>query len=397
MSAAHPSHGSATKGKFASLDILRGLAIVFVLFHHLPPELHAPYGIVAMAGGRGVDLFFALSGFLIGYTTLLRAQKYAFERRSQVLSFIILRAGRILPMYGFILLFYAAGLFSLWSPVTEIVRNHWIPYLTFTANYFFQPSLELGVLWSLSIEEQFYIFVALSLGVVGASIKRLHWYSVATLITALLVANGYRLYLGHQLQLGLIDPGLHTVRFFFASPARIDQLALGLFVGLNFPMLSTHAKACWSKLPSQLWNFAKLAVFAAVIWALLYIPYTLPIWPLLLGLVFVSAILLLSSLDDLLPAPPTHISRVLSFIGKVSFSLYLLHPPVRTLLEHYLPQRVTTAPYLFLGVWLLTAVAVSTVTYYAIEKPCIKWSKQLQSFLIGRRQRPQPELQIAGN
>ena len=145
--------------RIPALDGLRGIAILLVLMYHsvcrgrsrLPWPVHA----AGRLTWTGVDLFFVLSGFLIGGILLdAKASPRYFN------TFYIRRVYRIFPLYflvtGFVLLLYAR--FHL-QPAEWHGPLPWLRYLTFTANAVYPGITDLGMMWSLCIEEQFYLVI----------------------------------------------------------------------------------------------------------------------------------------------------------------------------------------------------------------------------------------------
>src|SRR6267378_6660041 len=119
--------------RYAYVDVLRGVAILVVIVHHLPEQLNGYFGRVSYMGGRGVDLFFVLSGFLIGSTCLVRAESSA-PRSTQALGYWILRTVRIWPLYFLLLGVFALGPRFIHRDVTFVVRHYPLHYLTFISN-----------------------------------------------------------------------------------------------------------------------------------------------------------------------------------------------------------------------------------------------------------------------
>jgi peptidoglycan/LPS O-acetylase OafA/YrhL len=154
------------------LDGLRGVAILLVIICHLLTQLQPNPGIFkfAVIAGRlawsGVDLFFVLSGFLIGGILLDARSSPRYYS-----TFYARRAFRILPIYGVLL-----GLFSLrylpfhWMPgyvqTFSTVEVPFFAYVTFSQNFWMAHLGNLGVgtlspTWSLAVEEQFYLTMPL--------------------------------------------------------------------------------------------------------------------------------------------------------------------------------------------------------------------------------------------
>jgi peptidoglycan/LPS O-acetylase OafA/YrhL len=148
-----------TRRYFPALDGLRSVSIAAVIWHHSTPR---PLAGLAGRGHLGVRLFFCISGLLI--TTLLLREK---RERGQValLHFWTRRALRIFPLYYTVLTLFIG--FAITLPPASATRNHFIAnlpyYLSHTSNWFVDCNVKHKVLfafaWSLSTEEQFYLFL----------------------------------------------------------------------------------------------------------------------------------------------------------------------------------------------------------------------------------------------
>lgn len=131
-----------------SLNGLRALSIIAVLVSHAEDR---SFHLSNSSGGQiGVNIFFVISGFLI---TLLLIKKEKTNGSISLRDFFIRRSLRIFPVY-FLLLFVYFVLQNLY--ILSIPQTSWISSLTYT-RYFFKGEWETGHLWSLSIEEQFYL------------------------------------------------------------------------------------------------------------------------------------------------------------------------------------------------------------------------------------------------
>ncbi len=120
----------SNSARLPGLDTLRAAAIVAVMLYHLGSFLPEKMTAVAQLGWMGVDLFFVLSGYLIG-TQLLRP--YVTGEKPSIREFYRRRAYRILPAYLVVLWLYLA--FPAWreSPAMQPLWQ----FLTFTVNLFF--------------------------------------------------------------------------------------------------------------------------------------------------------------------------------------------------------------------------------------------------------------------
>lgn len=142
---------------FASLDGLRCLSILAVIWHHTAG--HSFDLALSRRGHHGVTLFFAISGFLI--TTLLLREKQRLGDIS-LRKFYMRRSLRIFPLYYTVLLIYIA-LVAAMERGTHAGREFWgnLPaYATYTSNWFVDLKGERVIFyfaWSLATEEQFYL------------------------------------------------------------------------------------------------------------------------------------------------------------------------------------------------------------------------------------------------
>jgi peptidoglycan/LPS O-acetylase OafA/YrhL len=145
---------------FSGLDALRAISVIAVIWTHVSGP-HAIY--LLNQGNRGVDLFFAISGFLI--TTLL-LREYNQHGRISLYKFYIRRTLRIFPLYYAALFLYCALVYFT-LPNTPKGAEFWnnLPaFATYTTNWFVNPddAADRGVTfyfaWSLAAEEQFYLF-----------------------------------------------------------------------------------------------------------------------------------------------------------------------------------------------------------------------------------------------
>ena len=194
-------------GRIPELDGLRGIAIGMVLLHHYffqpieaPPSTFLSYlQAAARLGWSGVDLFFVLSGFLIGGILLDARQSTNYFRVFYTRRFL-----RIIPIYCVFLLLVLAlsalGTFGLTSDFSWMFdkRLPWLPHFLFLQNFWMAlttnfGALGLGVSWSLAVEEQFYVTLpplvrflslrnlafALAAGILFAPISRITLHAFA--------------------------------------------------------------------------------------------------------------------------------------------------------------------------------------------------------------------------
>ena len=231
------------------LDGLRFYAFLGVFVcHTLPPDatfyrgLHLPmpwlWGAVAVSGASGVDLFFALSAFLI--TSLLLKERQETGGISLRL-FYIRRILRIWPLYflvvalGLALAHTAANRNHLWYYDPSLPWYYVAGYLLFVANWvyaaFGTTHSICAPLWTVSIEEQFYLIWPALMKVLSRS-----GIVIAGIATFLLATAS---------QVGIALWGASGRYMYFGSASRCDSLALGIFLALyadRLPRLTSSVR-----------------------------------------------------------------------------------------------------------------------------------------------------------
>jgi len=338
------TNSGSTSGRIPQLDGLRGIAILLVIcLHYLNDAEHGAFGSFLYRfgccfrlGWAGVDLFFVLSGFLIGGILLdARAASNYFS------TFYIRRFFRILPIYYlWVTLFVFAALF-FGNSVGGVVPNDLsalklLPvYYLFLQNYFSLPIwtfawLWLAVAWSLGIEEQFYLISPPLVRFL--SIQKLKLVLLGTLIFAPVLRAALFL---------LWTAGKNAM--YVWMPCRADSLAMGVLVALLWregkiqPWYAAHRTAF----------YVLLAVLAAPIpFCIKWLFSASAFWMGFLGyswLALLFAFLLVLSLLE----PQGIWSRNLQWpflreMGRLSYCVYLIHLLVlglcHALLLHHRPS-----------------------------------------------------------
>lgn len=295
---------------FERIDGLRFIAIFFVLIEHFAFSI----GKHITAGYYGVDLFFVISGFLIT-TILIKPSNDSFKRN--YINFLGRRTLRIFPIYYLSILI-------LWLLNLPVVHDQLIWLLTYTFNYakviYDIKSSPVGHFWSLSVEEQFYIFWPIIVVTLKNKLKIL----LSTII--ILIALGYaQMYFDIFPSLSKFnDVGILT---------RMSSLALGALGSVL---------AAYKVLPKKIFQskYVEYLVFTVFIVSLLS-DYKIKF--LILG--FISLYFVLKSayfkfsfkLFDLF----LRNKKVIN-IGLISYGIYLFHKPF----EYYFTS------YIFDPVWL---------------------------------------------
>ncbi|HET7563229.1 MAG TPA: acyltransferase, partial [Rhodanobacteraceae bacterium] len=222
----------ASGHRIPSLDGFRAISILMVLYGHVGGTRDFPTETVG-AGGRwlgdlghlGVLVFFVISGFLI--TTLLKVER---EKTGTISlkQFYLRRVLRIFPAFYVLIL---ALLLATWLRWIDLGGRDFLFATTYTVNYYPDHPWQIGHLWSLSIEEQFYLLWPLALLVLRE--RRALILAIAAIFAAPLLRAAIREYILH------VNP--HAVLADMSIfPAMFDYIATGCALALLRPWLLTR-------------------------------------------------------------------------------------------------------------------------------------------------------------
>jgi len=291
----------------------------------LPWPLGAGWWVIV--AHMAVDLFFVMSGFLIT-GILLRAK----GKPGYFANFYLRRAARILPLA----LICIAASYAVYPQTRACVWSHLFFYVNYAVMYRGCVMTALGQMWSLAVEEQFYIVFPLLLALFPA--RRL-WMVIGGLVMA---STALRLY-GHF----ALWQGLYLV------DGRTEVRALSILLGAWLALLAGGL------VPRPRWC---AALYAASIVALMVAGgRSGPLDAMGLGLAVLPVWLAVSSRAVIR-------NRVLAFLGVRCYGLYLVHLPIIAVLEPRLPGL--PAP-LFFAVTLALSIAVSMISFRFLESPLI--------------------------
>jgi peptidoglycan/LPS O-acetylase OafA/YrhL len=355
-SAAAPPQRAPTLGRIPAFDGIRAVAVIAVLLFHA--------GIAWLPGGAlGVDVFFVLSGFLI--TALLLREK-AGSGRIALGQFYLRRARRLLPALVVVLLFVAVVWGLLLRAKTPSLRGDEIATLFYVANwrfaytgqsYFdtFSPPSPLRHMWSLGVEEQFYLLWPLIVVLLLARRRNVSRWAIG------LVALAFVATLGESLA------GVWTDRMYYGTDTRAIPLLLGAALGAWFA--GRPADAPLSARARLLWQVVGCAgaVGTGCAFALVHgssdVLYRGGF--VLVGLA-VAAVL---GAVALVPAGP--LAKLLSwqplrYIGWISYGVYLWHWPLFLLITH---ERTGLGVGALLVVRLAATLVAAMLSYHLLELP----------------------------
>lgn len=330
--------GFGTQRTVPSLDGLRAISIAFVLAGHVIFAGHLSGGLYRLGnlGEFGVRIFFVISGYLI--TSILLAEL----RRKGTISlplFYFRRMLRLFPASYFYILVIAV---LAAKHLVSLERWDLTAALTYTMNYHEARRWSLGHLWSLAVEEQFYLLWPLILLTLG------QLRSVRFLIVLVAVAPFLRLASPY------VGPAFNFLVW-------SDALATGCLLAILREELAANRH--YARLLASRWFF--LVPVAAL--AANYVPYTKIYW---LVSETVMNLSIAASIDWAMRNPGTTVGRFLnlpavSFLGVLSYSLYLWQQIFLN------PESVRW--YSAFPLNIILAVAMALVSYLLIEAPFLQF------------------------
>ncbi len=366
------------------LDGLRALAVAGVFLYHARP--HADGSPYLPGGFLGVDLFFVLSGYLI--TSLLLVEWDA-RNRIDLRRFWIRRARRLFPALVVVVL--AALILAAIFARTDLGRTrgdavssllYYTNWHLIAANHSYfnlmgRPSL-LQHLWSLAVEEQFYIVWPLLLvpGLVLLGRRRLPF-----LVVAGIAGSATLMWL-------LYTPGTDPSRVYYGTDTRAFLLLMGILLALVWPLVERLARA----LP-----LLELFGVAALVGTVLLFLRMQDFDPTLYRGGDLAASFCFAVLIAAVAHPATGIGQALGvaplrWIGERSYGIYLWHWPVVALMRPGVDIS-WTGP----GVVVLQAaivLAAAALSYRYVEQPIR--TRRLQRWLAEHSRRMRLELVGAG-
>lgn len=334
-------------GVIPSLDGIRAIAVILVFFAHSGLENFIP-------GGLGVTIFFVLSGYLI--TTLMRIE-HARSGTINYRNFYLRRLLRLMP--PLLIVIAATGLLAALS----LINGNFTPSGIFSALFYFgnyhiiandfqgMPA-GIAVVWSLAIEEHYYLFypplaaLLLRIGRIGLSV------SILALLCVVVLAWRY----------WLVSHGASEAYLTMATDTRVDAILIGCLMALwRNPWLDP--------VPVQkilnVWWIAALCI-AVLIGTLVYRDevFRLTARYTLQSLAIAPLIYLAVARADRLPFRWLN-ARPLVYIGTISYTIYLSHHVILLGLDKHWPQLS--------WIWLTLAGAVLTL---ALAEPMRRWVEQ---------------------
>lgn len=351
------------KNRTYGLDVFRAVAILIVVyghaglfsqdFFHFIPEIPLI---------DGVELFFVLSGFLIGSILLKTIDSQEDFNLKDILYFWKRRWFRTLPNYY---LFLGVNVLLVYiGMIGGKIEAFDLSFIFFLQNFsvgftdFFWES------WSLSVEEWFYIFLPLLFFVFNrfTSAKRAFLTTTVLLIALPLI---YRISIA----------GIKVDRFWLDVEFR--KVVITRLDAIMFGVLAAYVKRNFF----NFWNGHKNKLFAIGL-ILIYLNYFIEPEPndfysktFSFTIMSFGAALLLAKADSVKTARWSGLGKLLTFISLISYSMYLTNLIVAQLIKfHFLPTNLPEATFAYILFWGVT-IGVSYLTYRFFEKPIMNLRK----------------------
>ena len=353
--------------RLVQLDFLRAVAVLLVIGNHsaiCPPETNAFFNKITTVwfrgGWTGVDLFFVLSGFLIG--GLLFGE---FKKRGaiNIKKFLYRRSFKIYPAFWFLILI---TLFIAAAGGEEIYRGGFLSELLFIQNYHTNIWAHT---WSLAVEEHFYIFLSLLFAVllfVGGKERENPFTLIPTIFLTLAVFC-----LALRIITATYAGFVYTINI-EQTHLRIDSLFFGVFLSYLW-----HFRGLAEKTPAR-----KNKIFIGLAGVSCFVPAFIfdlneTLWLSTFGLTMLylgGGLLLLAFLKSDFGAGK--ILRAIAGIGKYSYSIYLWNLPLHFWLSKY-TNLAAANWFLYAFVYWTGTLILGIVTAKIVEYPILRLRDQL--------------------
>ena len=344
------------------LDAVRFFAFFGIFCAHCYGPSNPAWNVFKDAMRFSVALFFLLSSYLI--TELLRKERSA-TGSLHLRNFYIRRVLRIWPLY-FLIILIAIVIGHFYTP--WVVTRTWVVSALFLWSNLFiiifgwPGSPLLRALWSISVEEQFYILVP-GLAKLGGS-KAIRWFSILVILAAYAYTWKFGLIKGRYLALN----SLVMFQFFAAGTL------LATFLKGTVPSFSLRLRLCLLGSGIGLWllgNHSGIGIrftARATHWTPVYGWASVLVGTMLIFLAFLGA------------SPRIRFSKIILYLGTISYGLYVYHEGVLILVHSTLARfwDLKGMPEVASVISLCLTIAISAVSYEWIEKPFIRLKSRFE-------------------
>jgi peptidoglycan/LPS O-acetylase OafA/YrhL len=369
-----------------ALDGMRFLAFFLVFLHHFPPgdtfRAWSPYLAVvtqrvSLFGWIGVDIFLTLSGFLIA-TLLLRELDETGQLR--ILRFYARRILRIWPLYYLVMVI---GFFI--TPIVigkagspghyQMLNEHLFPFATLFGNISTAALIQslnamspasdtLTILWTIALEEQFYLIFPLVLVAAGPSVR------LRSILVCAAGAVAYSAATRYYIQAS----GISYPMVWMNTLAHLDPIVLGI-----------AGAAVWHRHKVALLRLRLFGIDLALAVGAFWLVMTFPqigqsnhtVWQ--IAAAAVGGLLMLGSALRYYPLSAAFSWQPVAWLGRISYGLYMFHILMRQLYQSeivmLIPIGMIRGPVRWLTellLVLLLTIVCAAVSYYALERPFLR-------------------------
>lgn len=351
------------------IDGLRAIAVISVIIYHLNENW--------LSGGfLGVDIFFVISGFLITGIIITEIQQNSFSLK----QFYTRRIKRIYPAFITVmaLVSFIASVIFIYNDFNKLRKTIELAiaflsnfYLGLTQGYFDLSANENPVLhiWSLAVEEQYYLIFPLILILAYKKFREIKVLFIITLIlffillaTSFIPANFYK-------------EVLHQPNIYYLSNLRFPELLVGSLLAIYHNL--SASKQASKQASNVIAILSTLLLFSCLFLMNNNIAY-IPGITLILPCIFTALIIHTTSQNNIVKLCLSN--KVIVFIGKISYSLYLYHW-IFIAFAYYITGEKQINNQSIAIVTVLTII-FSVLSYYLIEQPIRKSKLNFkQSFL----------------
>lgn len=342
------------ENRIFGLDLLRSVAIIIVVLVH--SNFKYIEGIPFIPLPDGVNLFFVLSGYLIG-TIIIKTveQNKKFDLKNTII-FLIRRIFRTLPNYFLFLLINIVLIY--FGLINGFLNQYLVTYFVFFQNFYKPYDFLFWESWSISIEEWFYFLFPFTLllffSITKYTIKRKN-IILTTIVFFLICPLIYRILLFQS------NPNLDFDLYFRKLVlTRLDTIGFGLMGAY----LHYYNIVFWGKNKNTFFILGIVLIFILTIIDIHNIVFLKTFYYSLIGF---SILLLLPKLESLknekIPLKP------FQFISKISYSMYLIHIPLTQIISKiFVFSNKFDAILIYLLFWIIL-ITISNLVYRFYEKP----------------------------
>ena len=306
---------ASDKERVIGLDILRGIAILLVMYVHgniLLPNKIIKYFTLPLNSIDGVSVFFVLSGFLIGGILLKVINKSGFTIKN-ILNFWIRRWLRTIPNYYFILLILIFCQFLIAKDIGQVNFRYFI----FSQNLYQPHPTFFPEAWSLSIEEWFYFLFPILTFLLFRSLKNKNKSVIIAAIVFLIIPLLLRI-IKYYYHIGVMDWDLNFRKIIIL---RLDSLMYGI-IGAY---ISTFRKLFWRKIKKIGLIISGLIILFLIIYSSLNIDKPMYETIYHFNLQSIAVLLALPYFSELKSIKYKTIANIFTFISLISYSMYLIN------------------------------------------------------------------------